>query len=165
MRFSQDRIEPGPSHWIIIDPRPPGYIGQEIVDLSPGAIELRHTARALRTFAELRENWIDLGELERDWNRWPGDRPDHIRDLSFGVRLIYGIDFDAETDVLEGKPIRHLAVHGSNRPATPATVGEITAYFWGRRPAQMRIATSGLAHVVVGMDWEQLDPRHLMRLL
>jgi hypothetical protein len=144
VRFSQDRIEPGPSHWIIIDPRPPGYIAQAIVDRSPGAIER---------------------ELERDWNRWPGDRPDHIRDLSFGVRLIYGIDFDAETDVLEGKPIRHLAVHGSNRPATPATVGEITAYFWGRRPAQMRIATSGLAHVVVGMDWEQLDPKHLMRLL
>ena len=46
-----------------------------------------------------------------------------------------------------------------------ATVGEIATFFWGRRPAQMRIAPSGLAHVVVGMDWEQLDPQQLMRLL
>ncbi len=165
MRLPFGREEPGPSHWIIIDPRPPGYIGQETVDLSPGAIELRHTARAMRTFAELRENWIDLGELERDRNRWPGDRPDHIRDLSFGVRLIYGVDFNAETEAFEGKPIRHLAVHGAMRAPTPATVGEIATYFWGRRPAQMRIAPSGLAHVVVGMDWEQIDPKHLMRLL
>ena len=165
MRFSLEREDSGPSHWIIIDPRPPGYIGQEVVDLSMGAIELRQAARLLRAFAELRENWIDLGQLARDWNRWPGDRPDHVRDLSFGVRLIYGIDFDAETDVFEGKPIRHLAVHGTKQTPTPATVGEIASYFWGRRPAQMRIARSGLAHVVVGMDWKQLDPQHLMRLL
>ncbi len=164
MRFSTDREEPGPSHWIIIDPRPPGYIGQEIVDLSPGAIELRHIARQLRTFAEQRANWIDIAEIERDWNRWPGDRPDHVRDLSFGVRLMYGVDFDTETEIFEGKPVRHLAVRGTNQP-TPATVGEIATYFWGRRAAQMRIAQSGLAHVVVGMDWEQLDPRQLMRLL
>ncbi len=165
MRIPFGLEEQGPSHWIIIDPRPPGYIGQEVVDLSMGAIELRHSARALREFAELRENWIELGELERDWNQWPGDRPDHICDLSFGVRLIYGIDYDAETSVFEGKPIRHLAVHGSRRAPTPATIGEIATYFWGRRAAQMRIASSGLAHVVVGMDWEQLDPKHLMRLL
>lgn len=165
MKFPTHREEPGPSHWIIIDPRPPGYIGQEVVDLSPGAIELRHTARTLRTYAEQREHWIDLGELERDWGRWPGDRPDHIRDLSFGVRLIYGIDFDDETDAFAGKPVRHLAVHGSKASPTPATVGEIATYFWGRRPAQMRIAPSGLAHVVVGLDWEQLDPQQLMRLL
>ncbi len=165
MRFSNDRAEPGPSHWIIIDPRPPGYIGQEIVDLSRGAIELRHVARELRTHAERREHWIDLGELERDWNRWPGDRPDHVRDLSFGVRVMYGVDYDAETDVFEGRPIRHLAVHGATRAPTPATIGEIATFFWGRRAAQMRIADSGLAHVVVGMDWEQLDPRQLVRLL
>lgn len=165
MRLSLEREDSGPSHWIIIDPRPPGYIGQEVVDLSLGAIELRQAARLLRAYAELRENWIDLGDLARDWNRWPGDRPEHVHDLSFGVRLIYGIDFDTETDVFEGRPIRHLAVHGSKQTPTPATVGEIASYFWGRRPAQMRIAASGLAHVVVGMDWEQLDPQHLMRLL
>lgn len=165
MRIPFDVEEPGPSHWIIIDPRPPGYIGQEIVDLSPGAIELRQTARALRSYAEQREHWIDLADLERDWGRWPGDRPDHIRDLSFGLRLIYGIDFDDESDAFAGKPVRHLAVHGSKSPPTPGTVGEIATYFWGRRPAQMRIAPSGLAHVVVGMDWQQLDPQQLMRLL
>ena len=165
MRFSFDREEPGPSHWIIIDPRPPGYIGQEVVDLSPGAIELRHAVRQLRGFAELRENWIDLAELSLDWSRWPGDRPDHIRDLSFGVRVIYGVDYDAGTEIFEGKPVRHLAVHGSKQSPTPATVGEIATYFWGRRAAQMRVAPSGLAHVVVGMDWEQLDPKQLMRLL
>ncbi len=165
MRFSLDNDKPGPSHWIIIDPRPPGYIGQEIVDLSPGAIELRQVARALRAFAEQREHWIELGELERDWNRWPGDRPEHMRNLSFGLRLIYGVDYDEGTDVFEGKPVRHLAVHGLRRAPTPATVGEVASFFWGRRPAQMRIAPSGLAHVVVGMDWEQLDPKHLMRLL
>lgn len=165
MRFTLDEDEPGPSRWIIIDPRPPGYVGQEIVDLSPGAIELRHIARSLRTHAEQPGHWIDLGELARDWNLWPGDRPEHIRDLSFGVRVMYGIDYDVETGVNEGRPIRHLAVHGAQRPPTPATAGEIAAYFWGRRPAQMRIAASGLAHIVVGMDWEQLDPKHLMRLL
>jgi hypothetical protein len=165
VRIPFDREESGPSHWIIIDPRPPGYIGQEIVDLSPGAIELRQIARVLRAFAEQREHWIDLSQLERDWNLWPGDRPDHVRELSFGVQLIYGVDYDTETGVFEGKPIRHLAVHGSKQAPTPATVGEIASYFWGRRPAQMRIAASGLAHVVVGMDWQQLDPKHLMRLL
>lgn len=165
MRFPLDREQSGASQWIIIDPRPPGYIGQEIVDLSAGAIELRHVAQQLRTHAEQRENWIELGELERDWSRWPGDRPDHIRELSFGVRLLYGVDIDAETDFFAGKPLRHLAVHGAKRPPTPATVGEIATYFWGRRTAQMRIMPSGLAHVVVGMDWEQLDPKQLMRLL
>lgn len=165
MGFNVAWEEPGPSHWIVIDPRPPGYIGQEVVDLSMGAIELRRTARELRSFAEERDNWIDLVELERDWNRWPGDRPEHIRDLSVGVRLMYAVDFDAGTDLFRGKPIRHLAVHGARRAPTPATVGEIASYFWGRRAAQMRIAPSGLAHVVVGMDWEQLDPRQLVRLL
>ncbi|UCF19935.1 MAG: hypothetical protein JSU87_00555 [Gemmatimonadota bacterium] len=165
MRFSFEREDSGPSHWIIIDPRPPGYIGQEIVDLSLGAIELRRAARELREFAERREHWIDLRELERDWSRWPGDRPDHVRDLSFGIRVIYGIDFDAEAGVFEGKPLRHLAVHGARMTPTPATVGEVATYFWGRRAAQMRIAQSGLAHVVVGMDWTQLDPHQLTRLL
>jgi hypothetical protein len=165
MRFSFEREAEGPSHWIIIDPRPPGYIGQEIVDLSPGAIELRHTVKDLRSFAERRDNWIDLRELDRDWKRWPGDRPDHVRDLSFGVQVIYGIDYDADSTVFQGKPIRHLAVHGSRGRPTPATVGEIASFFWGRRAAQMRIGSTGRAHVVVGMNWEQLDPRQLMRLL
>ena len=53
----------------------------------------------------------------------------------------------------------------AKRAPTPATIGEIATFFWGRRAAQMRIADSGLAHVVVGMDWEQLDPRQLVRLL
>jgi hypothetical protein len=165
VRLSFDREEPGPSRWIIIDPRPPGYIGQEVVDLSPGAIELRQAARQLRDYAERREHWIDLRELGLDWSRWPGDRPDHIRDLSFGVQVMYGIDFDEESGVFRGQPIRHLAVRGSRRPPTPATVGEIASYFWGRRAAQMRVASTGRAHVVVGMNWEQLDPKQLMRLL
>lgn len=161
-----DIVHPGgPSRWIIIDPRPPGYIGQEIVDLSPGAIELRHTARELRTFAERRDNWIDLRGIGSDWHRWPGeDGEDHIRDLSFGVRLIYAIDYDGESELFTGRPVRHLSVVGLNRTPTPATIGEIAMYFWGRRPAQMRIAGAG-AHVVVGMDWQQLDPGHLVRLL
>ena len=160
-----DRGEPGPSRWVIIDPRPPGYIGHEIVDLSPGAIELRHAARALREHAERPENWVDLAELEGGWDRWPGDWPDHIRDLSFGVRVIYTIDHDPVTGVFEGRPVRHLAVRGAKKMPTPATIGEIATYFYGRRAAQMRIVPSGLAHVVVGMNWEQLDPRQLMRLL
>ena len=161
--FEQPHI--GPSRWIIIDPRPPGYIGQEIVDLSPGAIELRHTAKELRALAEVRENWVDLRELKDDWTQWPGDRPDHIRDLSFGVQLIYAVDYDADAQLFKGKPVRHLAVRGASRVPTPATIGEIATYFYGRRAAQMRITASGLAHVVVGLNWEQLDPRHLMRLL
>lgn len=173
MRFSGDPhgMDPehidrsGPSHWIIIDPRPPGYIGQEIVDLSPKAIELRHTARELRDYAERPENWIDLVALGRDWAGWPGEREDHRRDTSFGVRLIYAVDYDAEAQLFEGKPIRHLGVKAFGQIPTPATIGEIATYFYGRRAAQMRIGPSGLAHVVVGMGWEQLDPRQLMRLL
>lgn len=164
MELSFEHESSGPSRWIIIDPRPPGYIGQEIVDLSPGAIELRHAARALRALAEVQENWIDLRELE-GWIGWPGDRPDHMRDLSFGVQLIYSVDYDAEAEWFKGRPVRHLAVRGANRQPTPATVGEIATYFYGKRAAQMRITPSGLAHVVVGMNWEQLDPRHLMGLL
>ncbi len=97
MELSFEHESSGPSRWIIIDPRPPGYIGQEIVDLSPGAIELRHAARELRALAEVQENWIDLRELE-GWIGWPGDRPDHVRDLSFGVQLIYSVDYDAEAE-------------------------------------------------------------------
>lgn len=165
MRFTSGRGEPGPTHWIVIDSRPPGYIGQEVVDLSPGAIELRHVARDLRGFAERRENWIDLTELGRDWTHWPGERPDHARELSFGLRLVYGIDFDQERRIFEGRPIRHLAVDGTRGRTTPATVGEVASYFWGRRAAQMRFAESGVAHVVVGMNWEQLDPGQLITLL
>lgn len=165
MRFDIQHGEPGPSRWIIIDPRPPGYIGQEVVDLAPGAIELRRAVRELRSLAERRENWLDLRELERDWTRWPGDRPDHVRELSFGVKVIYTVDFDGETALFSGKPIRHLAVDGTRRSPTPATIGEIATYFWGRRAAQMRLSPSGRAHVVVGLDWDQLDPEQLMKLL
>jgi len=165
MRFVSPQQDPGPSHWIIIDSRPPGYIGQEVVDLSPGAIELRHAAKNLREFAERRENWVDLADLDRDWSRWPGERPDHVREVSFGLRLTYAVDFDGEHLVFQGRPVRHLAVTGGGRRPTPATVGEVAAYFWGRRAAQMRFAESGVAHVVVGMNWEQLDPRQLMKLL
>lgn len=168
MHFSDDPFDidrSHPSHWIIIDPRPPGYIGQEIVDLSPKAIELRHTARELRAFAEPRERWIDLRELGQDWSRWPGDGDGYLRDLSFGVRLIYAVDYDAEARLFEGKPVRHLAVRGLRGRPTPATIGEIATYFYGRRAAQMRIASSGTAHVVVGMDWGHLDPEDLMKLL
>ncbi len=165
MRHFLEREETGPSRWIIIDPRPPGYIGQEIVDLSMGAIELRHSARELRTMAEQRENWIDVRELAGDWTRWPGDRPDHVHDLSFGVRVIYAVDYDPQAEFFTGKPIRHLAVQGAKQQPTLATVGEIASYFYGRRPAQMRIMPSGLAHVVVGMDWQHLDPAQLLRLL
>ena len=164
MDFPLDSVA-SPSHWVIIDPRPPGYVGHEIVDLSPGAIELRHIVRDLRSFAEQRQNWIDLAELEGDWGRWPGDRPDHIRDLSFGIRLIYSVDHDPATGVFKGKPVRHLAVHGSKRTPMPATIGEIATYFYGRRAAQMRRTPSGRTHVVVGLDWEQLDPVQLMKLL
>ena len=164
-----DLIDPadavGPSRWVIIDPRPPGYVGHEIVDLSPGAIELRHVARALRDHAERPENWLDLAELDGDWKKWPGERPDHVRNLSFGVRLIYTIDHDPQTGAFKGKPVRHLGVHGEKHRPTPATVGEIASFFYGRRAAQMRILPSGLAHVVVGMDWGQLDPQQLLKLL
>ena len=165
MDFPIDKRAAGPSRWIIIDPRPPGFIAQEIVDLSHGAIELRHVVRALRDHAERPENWVDLAELDGNWSRWPGERPDHIRDLSFGVRVIYTIDHDPVTGVFEGKPVRHLAVRGAKATPTPATVGEIATYFYGRRSAQMRILPSGLAHVVVGMDWTQLDSDQLITLL
>lgn len=170
MRFSNDPYDPydidrsQPTRWILIDPRPPGYIGQEIVDLSPKAIELRHVARDLRGYAERREHWIDLQQIGKDWSRWPDAAEDHLRDLSFGIRVIYAIDYDTEAALFDGKPVRHLAVQGTRTDPTPATIGEIATYFYGRRAAQMRIGPSGLAHVVVGMNWEQLDPDDLMKL-
>jgi hypothetical protein len=48
-----------PQTWWLLDVvnRDVRLLGEEIVDLSPGAIELRHVARELRGWAEASERW------------------------------------------------------------------------------------------------------------
>ena len=48
-----------PQTWWLLDvvDRDIRLLGEEIVDLSPGAIELRHVARELRGWAESTERW------------------------------------------------------------------------------------------------------------
>lgn len=134
------------------------------MDLSPAAIELRRVSRALRTYADQPGHWVDLRRARLDENRAPEKLPEHVGDISFGVRLVYSVDFDPTAELFRGKPIRHLRVRSLRAQPTPATVGEIATYFYGRRPAHLRI-TEGQAHVVVGFDWDPVDLESLLRLL
>lgn len=152
------------SHWIIIDPRPPGYIGQEIVDLSPAAIELRHVARALRSYADETPRWIDLEKARLDERLWPENRAEYTADVSFGVRFVYAVEFDPTGQLFRGQPIRHLRIASARAQPTPATIGEIATYFYGRRRAHLR-TTETRAHVVVGFNWEPLDLESLLKLV
>lgn len=152
------------SHWIIIDPRPPGYIGQEIVDLSAAAIELRRVARSLRAYADEAGHWIDLEKARLDERVWPEKRSEHVADVSFGLRFVYAVEFDPTGQLFQGQPIRHLRIASARTQPTPATIGEIATYFYGRRRAHLRV-TEIQAHVVVGFEWEPLDIESLLKLV
>lgn len=163
-----DIIDPDPRSypqtWLLLDvvEREPRLLGREVVDLSPGAIELRHVTRSLRGYAEQRERWVPLspepaaGRLEDAYRRR----------LSFGPSIAYCVEHDESRRIHGGLPFRHLLLRFPKRILTPATSAEIGLYFYGRRPAVFGIAAPGAVHGYIGWGWEPLesdDVRWLVR--
>lgn len=152
-----------PQTWLLLDfvDRQPRLVGQEIVDLSPAAIELRHVVRQLRRFAEGSEQWIPV----RDTSALPRLDAGYRRDLSFGPKVAYLVERDATNSVHGGRPFRHLALRSHQASLTPATSAEIGLYFYGRNPATFGFTNPDTTHGFVGLDWEALDPEDVEWLL
>ena len=152
-----------PQSWWLIDvlDRQPRLLAQEVVDLSPGAIELRHVAADLRRYAEARERWQPMMEASPLHALAAG----HCRDLSFGPSLIYCVEHDSRHAVHAGRPFRHLSVKTKRSSLTPATSAEIGLYFYGRRPAAFGFVGPGQVHGFIGMEWEPLSSDDVQRLL
>jgi hypothetical protein len=152
-------IQPGlreyPQTWLLVEAvdGTPRLLGHEVVDLSPGAIELRSVARELRRVAENPERWLALGE-QSVMDRLAGA---HHRALSFGPRVSYCVEHDARRCIHGGKPFRHLRVRNANRVLTPATSAEIGLYFYGRRPAVFAFVRADTVHGFIGLEWEGLS--------
>lgn len=152
-----------PQTWILLDvvEEKLRLRGQEVVDLSPGAIELRHAARELRRFAEPRERWVEV--VEGSNMDELGKR--HRRQLSFGPDLRYCVERDTAGRLHSGEPFRHLFIRFGSRVVTPATSAEIGLYFYGRRPALFGMTAPDRTHGFIGMNWEPLSRRDARRLL
>lgn len=152
-----------PQTWLLVDvvDRSPRFLGQEVVDLSPGAIELRHVARELRRFAEDPQRWLPLTESPG------GDRiaEGYRRCLSFGPCVSYQVELDPRRQLHGGRPFRHLQVASAHGALTPATAAEIGLYFYGRRPATFGFVSPDEVHGFIGMDWEELPAADLGWLL
>lgn len=152
-----------PQSWWLVDVAPPEprLLGHEVVDLAPGAIELRRCARDLRQLAEQRERWIPLRP------RSPSSELDegHRRRLSFGPSVLYWVERDDSGGIHGGRPFRLLTVHASGT-LTPATSAEIGLYFYGRRPAIFGFTSPSAVHGFIGLEWDPLtadDVRWLLR--
>lgn len=143
-----------PQTWLLLDvvDREPRLVGQEVVDLSPGAIELRHVVRELRGFAEQRERWVSVRAEATD----PRLAEAHRRTLSFGPSLGYCVEHDESRRIHAGRPFRHLLLSFTSRILTPATSAEIGLYFYGRRPAVFGFTAPGAVHGYIGLEWEPL---------
>ena len=152
-----------PQTWYLLDVvgREPRLLGQEVVDLSPGAIELRALARALREHAESQERWIPFRD-ERTLGRMPST---YSRRLSFGPEVGYCIEHDESRVLHGGRPVRHLALRFSSQVLTPATAAEIGLYFYGRRPATFAYTTADEVHGFIGVEWEPVSSGDLEVLL
>lgn len=152
-----------PQTWLLLEAveEGPRLLGREVVDLSPGAIELRHAARALRGYAEEREHWLELDGEER-WGRLD-DR--HRRELSFGPEVRYCVERDASGRIHAGRPLRHLGLRFRGRALTPATSAEIGLYFYGRRPAVFGVIGPERVHGFIGFGWEPLAGEDVRWLL
>ena len=152
-----------PQTWWLLDvvDRSPRLLGEEIVDLSPGAIELRHVARQLRLWAEVRDRWLEVGGE----SPLPDIGPAHRRSLSFGPRVAYLVEHDPSGHLNRGRPFRHLQIRHGTRVLTPATSAEIGLYFYGRRPAAFAYTTPDTAHGFIGLDWDSLSDEDLRILL
>ncbi|MDT8436377.1 MAG: hypothetical protein RRA92_06430 [Gemmatimonadota bacterium] len=136
-------------------------LGGEVVDLSPGAIELRHASRELRAWSDLPENWLAAGPA----SPLAGLTGRHRHALSFGPRLEYLVERDGSGALNDGRPFRHLRIRHPVRTLTPATAAEIGYYFFGRRPAGFAFLSAGTAHGFIGLDWERVGSRDLERLV
>lgn len=165
--MSADRFDPGPRTyprtWLLLEvlERRGRVLGQEVVDLSPGAIELRHVVRDLRGWAEEPERWIRVDEE----SVWPALEAGHRRSLSFGPDLGYCVEHDPTERVHAGQPFRHLALRLASGVLTPATSAEIGVYFYGRRPASFGLTRPDAAHGYIGLDWEPLESEDVRWLL
>lgn len=144
-----------PQTWYLVDvvDRELRVLGHEVVDLSPGAIELRRCARDLRDFADERERWMAVEP------RTPVPRLEerHRRRLSFGPLVAYCVEHDRSNRIHGGRPFRHLTVRFASRLLSPATSAEIGLYFYGRRPAVFGFTSRKVVHGYVGLDWEPLE--------
>ncbi len=152
-----------PQTWWLLDVlgRDVRLLGEEIVDLSAGAIELRHVARELRGWAEPSERWTRAsGE-----SPFPALESRHFRRLSFGPELTYLVEQDARGGLHGGRPFRHLKIRGRSANLTPATSAEIGFHFYGRRPAVFAYTDPVTAHGFIGLDWEALSESDLALLL
>ena len=152
-----------PQTWYLLDVvgREPRLLGQEVVDLSPGAIELRSLAGALREHAENKERWLSFRD-ERTLGRLPSA---YSRRLSFGPEVGYCIEHDDSQGIHGGRPVRHLAVRFSSRVLTPATAAEIGLYFYGRMPAAFAYTAADEVHGFIGVEWEPISSGDLGALL
>ena len=152
-----------PQTWYLLDVvgREPRLVGHEVVDLSPGAIELRAAARALREHGEPSERWIAV----RDEPILHRLEAAYLKRLSFGPEVAYCVEHDASNDVHEGRPLRHLAVRFPSRLLTPATAAEIGLYFYGRRPATFAFTSAAEVHGYIGLEWEPLTSDDLQTLI
>ena len=152
-----------PQTWFLLDVvgSEPRLLGQEVVDLSPGAIELRALARALRAHAENPERWIPFTE-DRTLDRLAAG---YLRRLSFGPEVGYCIEHDESSEIHAGRPLRHLAVRFSSQVLTPATAAEIGLYFYGRIPAAFAYTSADEVHGFIGLRGEPVSSGDLQALL
>ena len=137
-----------PQTWFLLDvvDRQPRLLGREVVDLSPGAIELRQVARELGAASEERERWVQMGA------RSPLDDldPVHRRRLSFGIDVSLCVELDGRRRIHDGRPFRHLRLRHAAGSLTPATSAEVALYFYGHRPATFGFVRADTAHGFVG---------------
>lgn len=152
-----------PQTWLLLDviDRRPRLLGQEVVDLSPGAIELRHVARELGAAAESRERWMPVGP------RSPIASLDgaHVRQLSFGIEVSLLVERDERREIHAGRPFRHLRMRHGTGSLTPATSAEVGLYFYGRCPATFGFVRADTAHGFVGFAGEALNDADVTWLL
>jgi len=152
-----------PQTWLLLDvvESGPRLLSQEVVDLSPGAIELRHVVRDLRGHAENPERWLSLGPVS------PIGRlaAEQARHLSFGLQVSLCVERDDTREIHTGRPFRHLRLHHPGGTLTPATSAEVGLYFYGKRPATFGFVRADTAHGFIGLDWEQLDSTDVQWLL
>lgn len=152
-----------PQTWYLLDVvgREPRILGQEVVDLSPGAIELRSVARELRRHAEDQGRWVPYG-LQPMRDRVA---PAHWRKLSFGPEVGYFVEHDESREIHGGRPIRHLSVRFASRVLSPATSAEIGLYFYGRRPAAFAFTRPDEVHGFIGVEWEPVSSADILKLI
>jgi hypothetical protein len=153
-RLSELEPRAYPQTWFLLDllGEAPRLAGQEVVDLSPGAIELRQAVRELRAAAENPERWVPMGVA----SPLASLSTHQVRDVSFGLELSLCVEHDERSGVHEGRPFRHLRVRGRSGSLTPATSAEVGLYFYGRRPADFGFVWRDTAHGYIGFDWERL---------